>query len=286
MIWPAQTQREDGHDVGHKKTPIKEQPNKTTKDTLALSGKLATRRMDHNERNGDREEMRAQRVEHRREDPGLAGPSSRIAATSVKQSVASTSSGKPVSQRRETTMSGWVMVNVETSTPTSERTGTPQSGHPHPKSSSHTPPPTRPTRIQHQRSVSDSRILTTRGGPSPVGPAPNTNTMSAAAKTIAMIDATEASQEKSSSAFKRIFGRAKHTPEPQESRGGSRTPPGTWVRKSPDQQDSRERVAELKGRVTNLEHRMRAKDRGRTTARGGTCRHDEEHADRLGLRYL
>ncbi|KAF7791933.1 hypothetical protein EIP86_002959 [Pleurotus ostreatoroseus] len=273
--WSAPTQREEGNDVGHKNAPIKEHSPTKVRDKLAMSGNLAARRMQHNEKPGDREETRAQKVEHRREEggAGLAGPSSRGGATVMKHSAAegsaSTSAGKPPAHRRETTMSGWVMVNVETSTPDTERAGTPQSGSSRPpKSSSQTPPPTRPTRMQHQRSMSDSRLMTTGPSPSPVGPAPVTNTMSAAAKAIAMIDATEARDEKMSSTFKRIFGRSKPSQEPQPSRGSSRTPPGTWTRKSPVSQDSREHIADLNQRVAGMEDRMRARDRDRARPKG------------------
>ncbi|EKM60974.1 uncharacterized protein PHACADRAFT_168324 [Phanerochaete carnosa HHB-10118-sp] len=104
---------------------------------------------------------------------------------------------KSQAARRETAMSGWVMVNVE---PQDKK-----------KASSHSPSPTRPS-VRQRRSNSDSRILRTDTR-SPVGQAPAPATMSAAAKTIAMIDAVDARErgnEKSSvGGLKRIFHRSK-----------------------------------------------------------------------------
>jgi hypothetical protein len=129
---------------------------------------------------------------------------------------------KPKPGRRETAMSGWVMVNVEgaassQSTPsqTPSRSG---------KSSSQSPPVSRPN-VRHRRSNSDSGLMRPQMSPSPVGNAPVPAAMSAAAKTIVMMDAVEAKreeEEKSSapSGLRRIFHRMR---ESESDGGGGKT---------------------------------------------------------------
>ena len=144
---------------------------------------------------------------------------------------------KPQATRRDTAMSGWVMVNVE---PQEKK-----------KASSHSPPPVRPGVRQH-RSNSDSRLLRpdTR---SPVGNAPATATMSAAAKTIAMIDAVDARErenEKSSAGgLKRIFHRSKGSDGEKNSSGKRRAPEGGVAKnRSLDQEERDERKEKTKTR--------------------------------------
>lgn len=117
-------------------------------------------------------------------------------------------SPKPKAPRRDTAMSGWVMVNVEGAGARASQGGSSRSHH---KSSSQSPPASRPN-VRHRRSNSDSGLLRPQVSKSPVGNAPSPATMSAAAKTIAMIDAVEAKkeeQEKGStqSGLRKIFNR-------------------------------------------------------------------------------
>ncbi|GJE86040.1 hypothetical protein PsYK624_021200 [Phanerochaete sordida] len=122
---------------------------------------------------------------------------------------------KPQAVRRDTAMSGWVMVNVEAQ---QERR----------KSPGHTPSPARPG-VRQRRSNSDSRILRS-GTASPVGQAPATATMSAAAKTIAMIDAVDArdrEKEKTpAGGLTRMFHRTKGSESEKSSLAKRRTSEG------------------------------------------------------------
>lgn len=120
---------------------------------------------------------------------------------------------RPATTRRDTAMSGWVMVNVAPD----ERGGHGGAK----KAGSHSPPPSRPA-VRQRRSHSESRLHANK---SPVGNAPAPATMSAAAKTIAIIDAVDAKereQAKSStpSGLKRIFHRTK----PSDGDAGKGTP--------------------------------------------------------------
>lgn len=125
--------------------------------------------------------------------------------------------------KRDTAMSGWVLVNVDNSAGSQGRSSTHSGGK---KASSQSPPPSSRPAVRHRRSNSDSGLHRPHTR-SPVGNAPAPATMSAAAKTIAMIDAVDArekEQEKSStpSGLRRIFHRSKGVADSEGS--GSGTP--------------------------------------------------------------
>ena len=122
-------------------------------------------------------------------------------------------------------MSGWVLVNLESTSPISEKPSTMVESSRLAQSSSH-PSGSANRRqapsMQHQRSHSDSRVHESRthsprstvgSGAGSVGRAPAASTMSAAAKTIAMIDAVEAREHHKSppqsSGLRRLFQRVK-----------------------------------------------------------------------------
>lgn len=257
--------REDSRtDVGYKMFPptIREQPSKEG-DALNMSSPARrTHRTEPPRQMQERDRTRAQGRGDAQNEAAPAGSSrGRSSKTSNGTAVARSPEERSKPGRRETAMSGWVMVNVESSTPVSEKpNGDHASGHQ--KSSSHSPPATRPEPARHRRSHSESRLL----GPStsrtpPAGNAPAASSMSAAAKSIAMIDAIEAREEKASSpsGLRRIFQRtiAKVS---NDSHGSS--PPGTWSRKTPEQSAPRDRGVNEEDRMRVSERDRAAKPRG------------------------
>ncbi|KAI0094697.1 hypothetical protein BDY19DRAFT_36573 [Irpex rosettiformis] len=117
---------------------------------------------------------------------------------------------KPKPVKRESAMSGWVMVNVEGAPGSTSSSNSPsRTG----KSPSQSPPGSRPN-VRHRRSNSDSGLLRPQINNSPVGNALAPATMSSAVKSIAMLDAIDANKEEreksyTSSGLKRIFHRAR-----------------------------------------------------------------------------
>ena len=209
--WP----RDEKHDVGYKAFPISTtatttHPSQPT-EGIARQGTVRTMSPEHMKPHERKSEAAA---------VGMLDPH-----THHYQHPKSSSSGAspppkaPGAARRDTAMSGWVMVNVAPSDPKA-------------KPGSPSPPPstTRPG-VRQRRSNSDSRILEGPKSRSPVGNAPAPATMSAAAKTIAIIDAVEAKEQGRSPApskLQRIFHRAKGS-DGDAAKSGSvrqRTPDG------------------------------------------------------------
>lgn len=188
---------------------------------------------------------------------GISSRARSATTSSMEQpTVSGSSTPKPKAARRDTAMSGWVMVNVEGSGANS------QDGS-RKKSSSQSPPP-RPT-VRHRRSNSDSGLMRPQVSKSPVGNAPAPATMSAAAKTIAMIDAVEARKEeaeKSSapSGFKRIFHRTRGS----ESEASSRQT--TLRRKQADGAIAKGRSLEMEERAGEQGSQENMKTRGASSA--------------------
>ncbi|KAI0704891.1 hypothetical protein BC835DRAFT_706030 [Cytidiella melzeri] len=239
---PSSTPREDKGDVSqgsHKMFPptIREQPSQEEDDRYHhkhhMSQSAKHLFMRGREPGRDAAYKSTEKASERQTEElamgvmGHTGKTGGTGGTSGLEPVSGIAVPKPKPGRRETAMSGWVMVNVEGSanSQTSSRAG---------KSSSQSPPGSRPN-VRHRRSNSDSGLLRPHVSNSPVGNAPAEATMSAAAKTIAMIDAVDAKnqeQEKSStpSGLKRIFHRTKGS----ESDGGGK---GTALRRkaTPDE---------------------------------------------------
>lgn len=199
---------------GHRALPptIREQPSKEGEE-MTVNMNMTTqpsRRAQRTEPIRERDEVRAEGArregEHgagrepeqrRAQEPRREEPSSRGRSTRPANGTAPPEKDKrPTSGRRETAMSGWVLVNVEGATPVSEKPGAGRPGA-HTKAASQSPPGSgkgaRPHAPRHQRSHSDSHLMRSSGGRSrtPQAAAPATATMSAAAKTIAMIDAID-----------------------------------------------------------------------------------------------
>ncbi|KIP12029.1 hypothetical protein PHLGIDRAFT_399117 [Phlebiopsis gigantea 11061_1 CR5-6] len=193
--WP----RDDKHDVGYRAFPISAATTtahpQEPMENVARQGTVRTMSPEHTKPHERRSEAAAVGVL----DPHT--PHHYQSRSSPPPSGASPPPRPPGAARRDTAMSGWVMVNVA---PAEERK---------PKAGSPSPPPTRPG-VRQRRSNSDSRLL--EGAPksrSPVGNAPAAATMSAAAKTIAIIDAVEAKEQGNKSPtpskLQRMFHRTK-----------------------------------------------------------------------------
>ncbi|KAI0348626.1 hypothetical protein BDW22DRAFT_1350871 [Trametopsis cervina] len=214
---PSPAPREEKGDVSQQSfkvlpSTIREQPGQEGDErnrAMSKSAKHVFARGRERER-----EPEARATEREAEDVtgGVVAPhvprmSGMTAATGSTNGIAAP---KPKAGRRETAMSGWVMVNVEGAASGSAQAPSARQS----KSSSQSPPGSRPA-VRHRRSNSDSGLIRpAQTSNSPVGNAPAQTTMSAAAKQIAMIDALEVKKEEqekanSPSGFKRMFHRTK-----------------------------------------------------------------------------
>ena len=192
--WP----RDEKHDVGYKVVPptTRERPSQEMDDAMskARMGQVKTttpeRTRPHERKNEVGDSRNHQQHHHK--------PSSLPADQPGRERERTSPPPKPTATRRDTAMSGWVMVNVA---PEDKK----KAGSPSPPSST-----TRPG-VRQRRSHSDSRLLESKSR-SPVGNAPAPATMSAAAKTIAIIDAVDAKEQGKSptpSGLRRIFHRSR-----------------------------------------------------------------------------
>lgn len=244
------TPREDRNDVSQYKMfppTIREQPSQEgSEHTPAMStspkqmGKPSSRGKER-ERTIPEERINV----HERHPDGAAGE-----AGSSKMSTGILAP-KPQTARRDTAMSGWVMVNVEGSGAASHDRASR-------KSSSQSPPGSSIPAVRRRRSNSDSGLLRPQANKSSSPNPPPAAAMSAAVKSIAMIDAVEAKKEEAEksnapSGLRRMWHRARGS-EPDATTKAATLKRRTPVEKSPEPEQEDERA--------NLKEKLNSKMRG------------------------